>query len=385
MPLHYRDELSLPKAKKAKLHHPKSMESLRESSSCQDIIENPAPANPNLKSGLSINADQRDAEPTVASYKPAVAEPAIPDSAVIESVLADYESTIPDCVVPRPVLADYETVVAEPMVFDCGSKVTKTMIAEYEPTVADPTLHDCVAPESLVADSEFIVADYKSTVAETTVSDHATPVPVLAGYEPTVADPTLPDCVAPESLVTDRELAVAKGSITEVDVPKFHSSERADLFIEEYFDYESCKIVATSQYATPQDGESPVLIKKRQRKNQDKSYQLKLVSSRELLGLLPLPREVATPYKLRRTLPENSPSKKRRISASIPVEGGPSNAASLTRAIATPYTLRENSRSNQNAEASNASHDLIHPRAPQSAPRQGSHRRRQTKPPPPKD
>lgn len=75
----------------------------------------------------------------------------------------------------------------------------------------------------------------------------------------------------------------------------------------------------------------------KKRRRRPSNYREILNQSRELTELGPLPREVSTPYSLRRILPETSHDKSnnRRLST------GPTHTTSLTRANATPYMLRE--------------------------------------------
>ncbi|KAJ9051113.1 hypothetical protein DSO57_1007798 [Entomophthora muscae] len=154
---------------------------------------------------------------------------------------------------------------------------------------------------------------------------------------------------------------------------------------EEYYDLDASYLtVSPSEYATPEDGGSPIKIKRhRLRRRGPQGYQLKIASSRELAGLGPLPREVVSPYPLRRVLPEGSSQKKRQFQSDS--QGGPTNLTSLKRAKATPYILREkDGASYQNVNTSRSSLAPINPATTPQTPAKGNSARRFSKSPAPK-
>ncbi|KAI0244620.1 hypothetical protein L0F63_005747, partial [Massospora cicadina] len=409
------DEPSSPKIKKGKFHHPNIAEPLSITSCCQDTTDALASTSPDLNCGLSATAGYVASEPTPdhAIPKLTVAEPSVPEStnhnlmfpgfavakpAVTEptfpsqvaSELADHEVLVPECVVTEDTIA--ETVDHALTVSELANQnfITSDLpvVGPAIPTQVDSELvgYDLVVPESVATEYAIIEA----VDSEHNVTDHLVPefmAPISESSEQSDlshnglegannSDPA--HSTAPSEL--DRSSVYPPDNQADLDI------SQGSLMSEDYFECDSYETISASEYATPEDGGSPVLVKRRRRRRQVQSYQLKVASSRELSGLLPLPREVATPYMLRRTLPADTPSKRRKLNPLMPVEGGPTYATSLTRAIATPYTLRENDRgSSQNPDASNPSLGLIHPKTPHSTPRQNSRRRQHTKPPPPND
>ncbi|KAI0244704.1 hypothetical protein L0F63_004252 [Massospora cicadina] len=367
------DEPSSPKTKRGKFHHPSIVEPLRISSCCQDDNDVLATTSPGLEYGLSATPDYVASEPT--------SNHMIPELAVAELIVPETINLVtPEFAVAKPASTEpaFPTQVA-PELGDLNLVVPEVVDPEptaFELAVAEPTFSNQIAPEldnlDLVA-PEFVDPD--PTSSEHAVVEPAFPaqvVPGLVGHnlvipESVATEYTMTEAVNPEHVVTDH-------LVPEFMAPISVSSEQTDLDIsqgslmsEDYFACDSYETISASEYATSEDGGSPVLVKQRRRRRQVQSYQLKVASSRELSGLLPLPREVATPYMLRRTLPADTPSKRRRLNPLMPDEGGPTYATSLTRAIATPYTLRENNRgSSQNPDASNPSFSLINPKTPHS-------------------
>lgn len=165
-------------------------------------------------------------------------------------------------------------------------------------------------------------------------------------------------------------------SIEQIESDILHSAPDSD---DEFYDFDTSYVtVSPSEYATPEGGGTPIRIKPRRRHRRRglQGYQLKISSSRELAGLGPLPREVVSPYPLRRTLPEGPARKRRFIQKVTADEGGPTYATSLTRANATPYILREKSIvSQQNSNVGNTSLGTINPVATPKPTSRHLHRR----------
>ncbi|KAJ9073809.1 hypothetical protein DSO57_1012558 [Entomophthora muscae] len=196
--------------------------------------------------------------------------------------------------------------------------------------------------------------------------------------------PPGPDDVgsAQENLAPEKPSTLNLVSMEPVDDHILNSVYTTD---EEYYDLDASYLtVSPSEYATPEDGGSPIKIKRRRlRRRGPQGYQLKIASSRELAGLGPLPREVVSPYPLRRVLPEGSSQKKRQFQSDS--QGGPTNLTSLKRAKATPYILREkDGASYQNVNTSRSSLAPINPATTPRTPAKGNSARRFSKSPAPK-